>query len=173
MDYRCGLPVSIGIGLWRSMAARLTGGQEVAGSNPASPTRESPVIIGPSHHRRIRVPLLRKRRGNELRALHPVSTVETSRKRSESDTKVERIKMNEMMNTRLRTGEQIGEALARAALKVDRDNGNSAFSFLLNEIVDIARNTENQDEGVALDSVAYGVKLAQTGSALDDLATVG
>jgi hypothetical protein len=30
-------------GLWRSMAARLTGGQEVAGSNPASPTRRNPV----------------------------------------------------------------------------------------------------------------------------------
>ena len=26
-------------GLWRSLAARLTGGQEVAGSNPASPTK--------------------------------------------------------------------------------------------------------------------------------------
>ena len=26
-------------GLWRSMAARVTGGHEVAGSNPASPTK--------------------------------------------------------------------------------------------------------------------------------------
>ncbi len=40
MHYRCGLPALAGIGLWRSMAARLTGGQEVAGSNPASPTGE-------------------------------------------------------------------------------------------------------------------------------------
>ncbi len=28
-------------GLWRSLVARLTGGQEVAGSNPASPTLTS------------------------------------------------------------------------------------------------------------------------------------
>ena len=29
-------------GLWRSLVARLTGGQEVVGSNPASPTKENP-----------------------------------------------------------------------------------------------------------------------------------
>ncbi len=38
-----------GIGLWRSMAARLTGGQEVAGSNPASPTTEATEVIGVSN----------------------------------------------------------------------------------------------------------------------------
>ena len=36
-------------GLWRSLAARLTGGQEVAGSNPASPTNESPAPAGVSY----------------------------------------------------------------------------------------------------------------------------
>ena len=32
-------------GLWRSLVARLTGGQEVAGSNPASPTT-NPLLTG-------------------------------------------------------------------------------------------------------------------------------
>ena len=32
-------------GLWRSLAARLTGGQEVAGSNPASPTERNPWAV--------------------------------------------------------------------------------------------------------------------------------
>lgn len=35
-------------GLWRSLVARLSGGQEVAGSNPASPTTETSVSIGVS-----------------------------------------------------------------------------------------------------------------------------
>ena len=37
-------------GLWRSLVARLTGGQEVAGSNPASPTTNrspDPTIYSP------------------------------------------------------------------------------------------------------------------------------
>ena len=36
-------------GLWRSLAARLTGGQEVAGSNPASPTNVCTAVnAGPA-----------------------------------------------------------------------------------------------------------------------------
>ena len=31
-------------GLWRSLAARLTGGQEVAGSNPGQPDPEKPLL---------------------------------------------------------------------------------------------------------------------------------
>ncbi len=42
MGYRCRLSAKADIGLWRSLAARLTGGQEVAGSNPASPTTGIP-----------------------------------------------------------------------------------------------------------------------------------
>src|SRR5690606_2282877 len=34
------------IGLWRSLVARLTGGQEVVGSNPASPTIRNPRTSG-------------------------------------------------------------------------------------------------------------------------------
>ncbi len=33
-------------GLWRSMAARVTGGHEVAGSNPASPTERTLALQG-------------------------------------------------------------------------------------------------------------------------------
>ena len=44
---RRGLPNNAGYyhgcGLWRSLVARLTGGQEVAGSNPASPTGRKPL----------------------------------------------------------------------------------------------------------------------------------
>lgn len=40
---------SAGYGLWRSLVARLTGGQEVVGSNPASPT--IPVTRSQNTHR--------------------------------------------------------------------------------------------------------------------------
>ena len=38
-------------GPWRSLVARLTGGQEVAGSNPAGPTMAAPIAvsIGAAH----------------------------------------------------------------------------------------------------------------------------